>query len=666
MPLLRRLGETSVGLALGAAAALVPAKHADPETAASEPAVSAPRNIDDEPLREHADAVVDYTLHAVLDVAQHTVHGDGTIAWRNRSSVAIHELWLHLYLNAFKNERTVFLRAPVASGRGTAPVADWGYIDVRKLVVREMDGVDLWPGADKTSPGDPEDETDIRVPLPRAVPPGESITLETAWDARLPSIVERTGHFGDFHMVAQWFPKIARLEPSGEWRHFPFYHLSEFYADFGTYDVTIDVPAGVVVGATGTRVSASKENGREIVRYRQGDVHDFAWAAWSQFREKNVEAEGVKIRMLYPPGYDGVAERGIAAATFGLKYFGKQYGRYPYPVLTIVHPPHGATEAGGMEYPTLITTGGAWYSPPFVRDIEAVTVHELGHQWFYGLVATDEQSSPFLDEGLNSFAETDCMAAKFGPGSAFDFLGLRVGLDVLYRAMSAESPHNEPVAQPAQAFAGGADYGQLVYGRTATILGTLARVYGHETLMRALGRYTRRYRFEHPTAAQFLATMREGLGDAASKNLENALFDKGWVDYVVANAASRPDETSAGVFDRDGRRETVPAGTPAGTSWQGWALVMRHGTLHFPVDIELWGADGSVQLARWEGDGDFTRITYHGASQLSRVSVDPGSKVLLDENLLDNSLRIERTPSPWRTIERTTYGALLGLECLMP
>jgi hypothetical protein len=664
MPIPRRLGEASVGIALGAATALVRSPSADPAEPKAAQALAPPA--DDTPMREHAADVVDYTLHAVLDAPQHTVHGDGTIVWRNRSSAAVRELWLHLYLNAFKNERTAFLRAPVASGRGTAPVADWGYIDVRKLVAREMDGADLWPGADKTSPGDRDDETDIKVPLPRAVEPGETVTLETAWDARLPSVVERTGHYGDFHMVAQWFPKIARLEPTGEWRHFPFYHLSEFYADFGTYDVTLDVPSGVVVGATGTRISASSQNGRDVVRYRQEDVHDFAWAAWSSFREKTAEAEGVKLRVLYPPGYDGVAERELAAASFGLKYFGEQYGRYPYPVLTIVHPPRGASEAGGMEYPTLITTGGAWYSPPFVHDIEAVTIHELGHQYFYGLVATDEQTWPFLDEGLNSFAESDCLSARYGAGSAFDFLGLRVGFDVLYRAMSADSPHNEPVAQPAQAFAGGADYGALVYGRTATILATFARVYGRDTLMRALGRYTRRYRFEHPTVAEFIATMQGTLGEAASKNLQAALLDKGWVDYVVANAASTPDETPAGVFDRDGRRETVPAGTPAGTSWQGWALVMRHGTLHFPVDLELWGADGSVQLARWDGEGDFTRVAYRGTSQLYRVMVDPGAKVMLDDNLLNNSLRLQGTQNPWRTIERTTYGTLLALQCLMP
>ena len=102
----------------------------------------------------------------------------------------------------------------------------------------------LWPGADKTTPGDPDDQTDIRVPLPREIRPGESLTLEAAWDAKLPTIVERTGYADDFYMVAQWFPKLSRLEPNGQWRHFPFYHLTEFYADFGTYDVTLDVPSG--------------------------------------------------------------------------------------------------------------------------------------------------------------------------------------------------------------------------------------------------------------------------------------------------------------------------------------------------------------------------------------------------------------------------------------
>jgi hypothetical protein len=662
-----QFAEGAVGVALGLGAMLLVRGTAAVPVATSAPVEIAPKQAsDDSPaMREHAVDVVDYTIAAVLDPGEHMVHGSGTIVWRNTSTVPVRELWFHLYLNAFKNERTIFLRAPVASGRGTASVSDWGYIDVKKLVAREL-GVDLWPGADKTTPGDPDDQTDIRVPLPSEVPPGGTLTLDAEWNSKLPTVVERTGYAGDFYMVAQWFPKIARLEPNGQWRHFPFYHLTEFYADFGTYDVTLDVPSGMIVGATGQRLSFSSEKGRDVMRYRQGDIHDFAWTAWRQFREKTARAEGVDIRALYPPGYDRVADREIASVSFALRYFGEQYGRYPYGVLTVVHPPDAAGEAGGMEYPTLITSGGSWYYPSSLHDAEAVTVHEFGHQYFYGLIATDEQTWPLLDEGVNSFAEADCMAAMFGPGSAVKLWGLDISVESVLRLSSMRAAHNEPVAQPAQAFASGSDYGSLVYGRTATILETLSKVYGRDRFMAALGRYTRRYRFEHPNLAQFVDVMRDGLGDGAAKNLETALNERGWVDYEVAHATSKPDDPPAGIFDRAGKRETVARSTSSAATNRGWALVMRHGTLHFPVDVEMWGEDGTRTVARWEGAEDWTRIPYEGKSDLAQVMVDPDVKVTLDQNLFNNAFRISPRPGADRTIERATYLAELGLQALLP
>jgi hypothetical protein len=662
-----RFAEAAVGVALGLGATLLVKSTAAVPTGAAAPALVTPTHpIDDQaPMKEHAVDVADYTMRAVLDPGEHTVHASGTIVWHNTSSTPARELWFHLYLNAFKNERTIFLRAPVASGRGTASVADWGYIDVRKLVAREQ-GVDLWPGADKTSPGDPEDQTDIRVPLASEVPPGGALTLDVEWDAKLPTIVERTGYAGDFYMVAQWFPKIARLEANGQWRHFPFYHLTEFYADFGTYDVTLDVPSGMIVGATGKRLSFATEKGRDVMRYVQGDIHDFAWTAWRSFREKTAHAEGVDIRVLYPPGYDRVADREIAAVSFALRYFGEKYGRYPYPVLTVVHPPEAAGEAGGMEYPTLITSGGSWYDPSSVHDVEAVTVHEFGHQYFYGLVATDEQTWPLLDEGVNSFAEADCMAAMYGSGSAVDLWGLDISVESVLRLSSTRAAHNEPIAQPAQAFASGSDYGSLVYGRTATILETLSRVYGRDKLMVALGSYTRRYRFEHPNLTQFVDALRGTLGEGATKNLETALSERGWVDYEVSHATSKPDDPPAGVFDRAGKRETVSRSASSPATYRGWALVMRHGTLHFPVDVEMWGADGSRSVARWEGTEDWTRIPYEGKSELARVIVDPDVSVTLDQNLFNNSFRISPHTGARRTIERATYFTELGLQVLLP
>src|SRR5262249_31127014 len=160
----------------------------------------------------------------------------------------------------------------------------------------------------------------------------------------------------------------------------------------------------------------------------------------------------------------------------------------PYRTLTVVHPPQGAEEAGGMEYPTLITTGGHWYMPwTGLRQLETVTLHELGHQWFYGLVATNEHAWPFLDEGINSYAEFDGLEARFPEAS----VGLGTGLPAVYRFVSLLADKTDIVARSAATFPRGSDYASLVYARTATTLGTLARVYGVDAVRRAIGRYAR-------------------------------------------------------------------------------------------------------------------------------------------------------------------------------
>jgi hypothetical protein len=630
-------------------------------------------------LRAHADDITDYTLRASLDPAQHTVHGEGTIQFRNTSTAAVREVWVHLYLNAFKNERSAFLREPVGGFRGTQPIADWGTIDVKSFTVTDGGGtIDLWPRAEvkhKTAgapPGaateDDDDETDARVPLPHDVAPGESIAFSVVWDDKLPSIVERTGYHGSFHMVGQWFPKLARLEPNGTWAHFPFHHLAEFYADFGTYDVTLDVPKGFIIGATGPLIDSQTKDGRLIERHMQADIHDFAWTAWDKFQRKSETIDGVAVTVLYPKGFDRDANRELAAMRFALPYFGARYGRYPYPVLTMVHPEEAAVEAGGMEYPTLITTGGAWYGPSFVNLIEQVTIHEFGHQYFYGLVATDEVNWPFLDEGVNSYAEVDSLRALFGPGSGGELMGLSVADDSIQAVFGNLAEHDEPVAQPAYSFATGSRYAELVYSRTATILETFKRVYGAPAMQRAMGGYTRRYRFAHPAPEEFVAAFSEAMGENAAATLSRALLEKGWVDYAVEEVVSRDSKGPRGIFDKGGKRETVKdAPLPAG-SFEGWVLVRRHGTLSFPVEVELALADGSRTRVAWDGQGDVMRIPYQGKTALRAAVVDPDHKVLLDDDLTNNHASAADAPTArgGRVLERALYVAEMLVHWVAP
>jgi hypothetical protein len=639
-------------------------------------AIPAPA-FDDTALLAHARDVVDYVLRATLDPDTHTIHGEGTITWRNTSNQPVNELWLHLYLNAFKNERSTFLRERVG-GRGSVRPDDWGWIDVQKLSWRGAgrDPLDLWKKAETSRPGD-ADETDARVPLPAPVGPGGEVVLDVAFDDKLPAVVERTGYGGRFHMVGQWFPKVARLEPNGVWAHFPFHHLAEFYADFGTYDVTLDVPEAFTIGATGPAIESRVAGGRRIERHVQGDVHDFAWTAWDAFRTRRERIDGVDVVVLHPPGYGQLAERELAALRFALPHHAARYGPYPYEVLTVVHPPQEAAEAGGMEYPTLITADGPWWTPPGVRGPEIVTVHELGHQWFYGLVATDELTFPMLDEGLNQFAEVDAMGRWLGAGSLVDLAGLQVSDAAVQAVGGNSSVHDEPVGQAADAFSSGANYGRLVYARKAAIVATLARVYGEDAVARALGRYTRRNRFRHPVPDDLLAAFEEVLGAHAAATLRTALFDKGWVDYAVEEPRSERARGPAGVFDRDGRRYRVDAGKATEQDgWESSVVLRRRGTLSFPVDVELTFADGSRRRERWDGGEDWKRLSFRGPVALQAVTVDPDDRVLVDANLADNSAVVDRKPSAFptvrtatwapRVLERATYGMQLALQVVSP
>lgn len=611
--------------------------------------------------------VASYVLDARLDAATHIITGKGTLTWLNTAREPTRELWFHLYLNAFKNERTVFLRSPFGAGRSGEHGTDWGYIDVSRLSIRELGNKDLWPDAARVSPGDPEDQTDIRLPLPSEVLPGKTLTIDFEWTSRLPSIVERSGYSGNFHFVGQWFPKLARREADGRWAHFAFHPQAEFYADFGRYQVNLDVPRQMIVGATGRETKNEVDGDRRHLSFEADRVHDFAWTAWPDFREKRETIAGVDVRVLYPPGHEKNAGVELSAVRAALPRMNQLYGPYPHPTLTVVHPPEHAKNAGGMEYPTLITTGGPWWAPwSGLRMVEGVTVHELGHQWFQGMLASDEYTWPFLDEGLNTFAETGAMNAIFGSGSLVSSFGLEISGSAARRAVALESAHDDPVAQPAARFSSFQSIGALVYARTALILETLGNVWGREALERALGNYARRQRFGHPLPKNFLDELRAEMGSDAHDMAERALFDKGWVDYVLADLDCVPSTPSPGVFDGQTGRTTVEREKPKDAPLHSCrVLVRRRGTLEFPVHVDLIFASGKSERRYFDGHGDWATFEATGPDEVVGAIVDPERKVLLDQDFGNNARR-KRPAFGHRVLERFTYFTELALGSVGP
>ena len=241
-----------------------------------------------DPLPERAVRVADYTIDVRLDAGQKTLDGRERVTWRNPSPDAVGEIWLHLYLNAFRNNESTFFRESGGQLRGDRmPEEGWGSIDVTSL--RRADGVDLTKAMRFEHPDDDnaKDRTVVRVPLPEPVPPGGEVSFDVAWKARLPRIFARTGYVRDYFLVGQWFPKLGVYEPAGMrgraaggWNCHQFHANSEFYADFGQYQVSITRPDRFVVGATGPRVEKrANPDGTATHVFEQADVIDFAWTA---------------------------------------------------------------------------------------------------------------------------------------------------------------------------------------------------------------------------------------------------------------------------------------------------------------------------------------------------------------------------------------------------
>ena len=588
--------------------------------------------------------VADYSLTATLDPVYHTVDGEGTIRWTNPSRVGVRELWFHQYLNAFSGERTLFMQSRNGDAWPAHP-PHWGRLELRSL--RTADGADLLASS-TADPAVPGDTSQLHVVLARTVSPGEAITLSVAFRAVLPEAVARTGYHGTFHMVAQWFPKLAVLERDGTWAHFPFHANSEFYADYGRYDVRIRYPIGYFVGATGQTVEGpAMVRGMLEERHVVEGVHDFAFAAWDRFRRADRRVGEVAVRVWYAAGDGREADRTLDVLAQAMPAFARRFGTYPYPVLTVVIPPPGAEATGGMEYPTLITTGSAWWTPRRVRVVEYVTIHEYGHQYFYGLLGSDEHHHPFLDEGFCEYATARVMEDLYGGGGPLvdvPALGPRLDAWSWESSGSGAITHAQPVDAAAPDYPTWDRYGAHVYARTAVILRTMERSVGSARFEETLRAYVAAGRFGHPTPELFFSTVGATLGTSWEAFARSAFTTPWTYNLAVTGASSSRDP--------DGR-------------WRGRAVIDREGPFALPVDVAFTDVRGGRTMVRIANDRPTTVVPFDGNAELASVEVDPAGTLALESRRADNARVVVRArgsvPAALPFVARVAYWLALFL-----
>ena len=360
--------------------------------------------------------------------------------------------------------------------------------------------------------------------------------------------------------------------------------MTEFFADFGTYDVKITLPKNYIIGATGVQTGETQNaDGTKTVAFHAEDVHDFAWTADPNFKVVDSEFNGsvgaVKIRLLTYEGHKSSWDRYITIMQQTMKRFDEWYGPYPYAQITVVDPPHGATEAGGMEYPTFITGDTTWWAfKGRVAFPEGVTEHEFGHQYWYGMVATNEFENAWLDEGINSYTEAKVLDDIYSRNtSVLNFLGAQIGEPGLQRVQYLSRPDFDPLSRPSYTDMSFGSYGAISYGKTATMLLTLETVVGEKTLRDALHNYFMKYRFTHPTQEDFLRTVNETAQQDLGWYWQQAVYGTQMLDYEVFRADSTP------VNWYDPKLEEKKGET----EYETQIMLHRKGDFVFPVEAEI-------------------------------------------------------------------------------
>ena len=541
-----------------------------------------------------APVTASYTLAVTLDPVAKTVRGEGIITYVNPSPDTLHELWLHLYLKAFSADDTLWMRESGGNHRGFASEESRGDITLTRLALR--DGADLLAASTIT-------DTLLHAPLPTPLAPGAQVELAVAWTSQLPRVFARTGYGGrddTFFMVGQWYPKLA-VYARGQWDTEPWHVNSEFFHDFGRYEVALTAPAAYVIAATGLPVGEPVPVGAlQRQTFVAEDVSDFAFAASPDFQVHTAQAGPSEVKLYLLPEHSASAQRYLKVAVDSLLTYGDWYGAYPHARLSVVDVPASAGGAGGMEYPTLVTGGGGGLEISDGYD-ELVIAHEIGHQWWPMQTATNEAREPWLDEGITEYSGARLMettSRKLRFGLAIDAATLDFALYASNPAMRADLP--------AWAYTTG-DYAIGAYSKPAVGLITLERVVGAERFRGAMAAYLREWRFRHPAAADFRAVLERELG-TLDWFFDDFIAGEGQIGYKVLSVKN------------------------------GTVTVERTGAVRVPTEVQVRFASGEAQLYQVDGAVAQNTFALPAGKQPVSVVVDPAQKLFAELDLTDNGV----------------------------
>ena len=482
---------------------------------------------------------VNYKIDVTLNDFDNTLDGFEIIEYANNSTDTLTYIWFHLWPNAYKNDRTAFSEQLLQLGRTDFYFSDEtqrGYINRLDFKVNNV----------TAKLEDHPQYIDVaKLILPSPLAPGQTIKITTPFHVKIPHNFSRGGHVENTFQITQWYPKPAVYDNKG-WRPMPYLDQGEFYSEFGNYTVTINVPQGYKVAATGNEQSAMSNEqsamsknqkskikdqesnlqpktstfkpqtstlnpGTKTLTYIQNNIHDFAWFADKDFIVKHDTLKLASGRIIdayvyYTPAGKETWGKSISFLKDAVKTRSEWLGEYPYDVVTALEAKMGFS--GGMEYPTITSI-----SPmPDEQSLDLIIEHEVGHNWNYGILANNEREHPWMDEGMNSYYDDRYTQLKYGDTNQATkgFINKRMPADVAdlaYRT-GITNKKDQPVETKSEDFSE-VNYGLTAYYKSGLWMKKLEEYLGKSLFDSCMHEYYNRWKFKHPYPEDFKKVIEE-------------------------------------------------------------------------------------------------------------------------------------------------------------
>ena len=575
-----------------------------------------------------------YRMEVSLDPENHLLTGESVITYKNNSPDTLDRIYMHLYPNAFQEGSVKHREFQHQHYPGGISSDNPSYIEIKSLKIT---------GKGISSSTFKVEDTILSAFLPAALVPDDSITIKLSWDHKVRERMGRMGYLENQYDFAQWYPKLVVYDESG-WHNIPFHAIGEFYGEFGQYHVTIDVPGEYIVGATGvvaegnpgwesvmvdtippfsdwlTSLEETDKDTltRRTVTFHAENVHDFAWITSPTFVYEHGVWGGIDVHVLFNTSVGEkwtkvVRERSERA----LEWLTDKVGPYPYPQVTVTH----AMRGGGMEYPMLVMNG---------NESEGLILHEIGHIWFYGILANNEVNEPWLDEGFATFQTRSYLENRYPPyGIDFKSSNRYRKYQQSYWKFNSMSEReqwksigfiisgfNKPIATKSYLSTDYSTYRQNAYTKPSLMLQSLQYMLGEEVFTNAMNVYYQRWKFKHINKKRFQNVFEEVSGEDLDWFFDLWLHTTFYNDYAIRKWKWKRLENE---------------------DYEVSLTIVNKGDMFFPLDIDVLLSDGekfrthwSNHSWRWEDNFTFTV-----PGKPNKIILDPDNKTL-DVNLLNN------------------------------